>query len=125
VERAGPTVAQHAADVSGALAPHTAELSSDIYELIVREIPQLRSDSRVLTLREASVAENVATVLHILQHGIDLDRSTLRQPLRNTPAGWPNEAARWPRCCVPTASARPASNTGACGNSGGTPTTPR
>jgi hypothetical protein len=74
VERAGPTVAQHAADVSGALAPHTAELSSDIYELIVREIPQLRADSRVLTLLEASVAENVATVLHILQHGIDLDR---------------------------------------------------
>jgi DNA-binding PucR family transcriptional regulator len=74
VERAGPTVAQHAADVSGALAPHTAELSSDIYELILREIPQLRGDSRVLTLLEASVAENVATVLHILQHGIDLDR---------------------------------------------------
>jgi len=74
VERAGPTVAQHAADVSGALAPHTAELSADIYQLIVREIPQLRADSRVLTLLEASVAENVATVLHILQHGIDLDR---------------------------------------------------
>src|SRR5215211_2904644 len=74
VERAGPTDAQHAADVSGALAPHTAELSADIYELIVREIPQLRADSRVLTLLQASVAENVATVLHILQHGIDLDR---------------------------------------------------
>jgi DNA-binding PucR family transcriptional regulator len=74
VERVRPTVAQHAADVSGALAPHTAELSADIYQLIVREIPQLRADSRVLTLLEASVAENVATVLHILQHGIDLDR---------------------------------------------------
>ena len=74
MERARPTVAQHAADVSGALAPHTAELSADIYQLIVREIPQLRADSRVLTLLEASVAENVATVLHILQHGIDLDR---------------------------------------------------
>jgi hypothetical protein len=73
VERASPTVAQHAADVSGALAPHTAELSADIYQLIVREIPQLRTDRRVLTLLEASVAENVATVLHILQHGIDLD----------------------------------------------------
>jgi hypothetical protein len=74
VERVRPTVAQHAADVSGALAPHTAELSADIYQLIVREIPQLRADSRVLTLLEASVAKNVATVLHILQHGIDLDR---------------------------------------------------
>jgi hypothetical protein len=74
VERAGPTVAQHAADVSGAVAPHTAELSADIYGLVVREIPQLRTDRRVLTLLEASVAENVATGLHILQHGIDLDR---------------------------------------------------
>jgi DNA-binding PucR family transcriptional regulator len=74
VERARPTVAQHAADVAGALVPHTAELSADLYQLIVREIPQLRADSRVLALLEASVAENVATVLHILQHGIDLDR---------------------------------------------------
>jgi DNA-binding PucR family transcriptional regulator len=74
VERASPIVAQHAADVSSALAPRSAELSADIYQLIVRDIPQLRTDSRVLALLEASVAENVATVLHILQHGIDLDR---------------------------------------------------
>jgi hypothetical protein len=71
VERASPAVAQHAAEVAGALAPHTAELSVDIYQLIVRDIPQLRSDHRILALLEASVAENVATVLHILQHGID------------------------------------------------------
>jgi DNA-binding PucR family transcriptional regulator len=74
VDQASPTVAERAADVAGALAPHSAELSADIYALIVREIPQLRTDSRVLALLEASVAENVATVLHILQHGIDLDR---------------------------------------------------
>ncbi len=74
VDRASPTVAQSAADVSGALGPRTAEVSADIYDLIVREIPQLRTDSQVLTLLEASVTENVATVLHILQHGIDLDR---------------------------------------------------
>jgi len=66
-------VAQSAADVAGALAPRTAELSADIYDLIVREIPQLRADSRVLTLLEASVGENVATMLHVLQHGIDID----------------------------------------------------
>jgi len=75
VDRASPTVAQSAADVSGALGPRTAEVSADIYDLIVREIPQLRTDSQVLTLLEASVTENVATVLHILQHGIDLDRA--------------------------------------------------
>jgi DNA-binding PucR family transcriptional regulator len=48
-------------------------MSADIYGLIVREIPQLRGDKRVLTLLEASVGENVATLLHVIQHGIDLD----------------------------------------------------
>jgi hypothetical protein len=72
VDRASPAAAQSAAaGVAGALA--TSELSADIYHLIVRQIPQLGTDSRVLTLLEASVGENVATVLHILQHGIDID----------------------------------------------------
>ena len=73
MEQASPTVAERAADVAGALAPYSAELSADIYGLIVREIPQLGTDNRILALLEASVAENVATVLHILQHSIDLD----------------------------------------------------
>src|SRR2546423_7716252 len=69
-----PSVAQSASDVAAALRPRTAELSADIYDLIVREIADLRMDSRVLTLLEASVGENVATVLHVLQHGIDTER---------------------------------------------------
>jgi hypothetical protein len=72
VDQSGLSAAQNAADVSGALASRTAEISADIYDLIVREIPQLRSDQRVLDLLDASVGENVAAVLHILQHGIDL-----------------------------------------------------
>jgi DNA-binding PucR family transcriptional regulator len=48
-------------------------MSADIYDLIVREIPQLRGDKRVVTLLEASVGENVATLLHIIQHGIELE----------------------------------------------------
>ena len=74
MDRASPTVVLSAAEVAGALVPYTAELSADIYQLIVREIPQLHTDGRVLALLEASVAENVATVLHILQHGIDPDQ---------------------------------------------------
>jgi hypothetical protein len=49
-------------------------MSVDIYQLIVQEIAPLRGDRGVLTLLEASVAENVATMVHILQHGIDLDK---------------------------------------------------
>src|SRR6266511_2696132 len=73
VDRSSPTVAHSAAEVAGALAPRIAELSAEIYDLIVRDIPQLRADRRVLTLLEASVGENVATVLHVQQHGIDMD----------------------------------------------------
>ena len=68
------SAADSVSEVSGALVPRTAEMSRDIYELIVRDIPQLRDDKRVLTLLEASVGENVATILHILQHGIDLEK---------------------------------------------------
>ena len=71
VERAA---AESAAGVAGALAPRVADLSADIYKLIVREIPQLGRDPRILALLEASVDENVATVLHILRHEIDLDQ---------------------------------------------------
>ena len=73
MDRSSPSVAQSASDVSGALTPRAAEISADIYQLIVREIPQLRGDRRVLALLEASVGENVATVLHVMQHGIDLE----------------------------------------------------
>jgi DNA-binding PucR family transcriptional regulator len=72
VDESSLSAAQNAADVSGALASRTGEISADIYDLIVREIPQLRSDQRVLTLLDASVGENVGTLLHVLQHGIDL-----------------------------------------------------
>jgi PucR C-terminal helix-turn-helix domain/GGDEF-like domain len=74
VDRSSPSVEQSAADVSGALTLRAAEMSADIYQLIMREIPQLRGDKRVLTLLEASVGENVATLLHVLEHGIDLEK---------------------------------------------------
>ena len=74
MDRSSPSAAESASAVSAALDPRAAEMSADIYGLIVREIPQLRSDKRVLALLESSVAENVATVLHILQHDIDLEK---------------------------------------------------
>ena len=73
VDRSSPSVAQSASDVSGALTPRAAEISADIYQLIAREIPQLRADGRVMALLEASVGENVTTALHVIQHGIDLE----------------------------------------------------
>src|SRR5205823_868037 len=72
MDSSSASAAQNAADVAGALAPRTDEISTDVYQLIVDEIPELRTDIRVLALLSASVAENVATVLHVLQHGIEV-----------------------------------------------------
>ena len=74
MDRSSPSAAESASEVSAALVPRTAEMSADIYQLIVRDIPHLRDDKRVLALLEASVGENVATMLHILQHRIDLEK---------------------------------------------------
>ena len=67
-----PPASQRAPEVATTLAGRVGEVSADVYQLIVREIPQLRADSRVLALLDASVAENVSTALHILQHDIDV-----------------------------------------------------
>src|ERR1700684_4042181 len=45
---------------------------ADVYETIVREIPQLREDKPVLALLASSVDSNVETCLQIVQHRIDL-----------------------------------------------------
>src|SRR2546429_5582220 len=70
---AAESTSESTSEVSAALVPRSAELAEDIYHLIVQEIPALHRDGRVLALLEASVAENVSTMLHVLQHGIDLE----------------------------------------------------
>ena len=67
-----PAVTELMAGVSAALTPRGTDLSTDVYEVILREIPQLRADRPLLTLLAASVDDNIATCLHVLQHGIDL-----------------------------------------------------
>jgi hypothetical protein len=50
MSRPNLSAAESASAVSAALVPRSAELSADIYRLIVREIPALRGDQRVLAL---------------------------------------------------------------------------
>ena len=96
VDRSSPSVAQSASEVSAALTPRAAEISADIYHLIVQKIPQLRDDRRVLALLEASIEENVTTVLHIMQHEIDLEKV-------HTPAAAEEYARRLAQRGVPCA----------------------
>ena len=59
-------------DVAAAVSRQAAAVSGDVYEVILREIPELRDDKPVLALLASSVDSNVDTCLQIMQHRIDL-----------------------------------------------------
>ena len=68
----GPAVADLVADVAAAVSRRAAAVSEDVYEVVLREIPELRDDKPVLALLSSSVHSNVGTCLQIMQHRIDL-----------------------------------------------------
>jgi DNA-binding PucR family transcriptional regulator len=77
-----PAVAELMANVAAAVGRRGAAVSEDVYEAILREIPQLRDDKPVLTLLASSVDGNVDTCLQIMQHRIDL--AAVRAPAAAT-----------------------------------------
>jgi hypothetical protein len=68
----GPEVAELVADVAAAVSRRAAAVSEDVYEVVLREVPELRDDKSVLDLLSSSVHSNVGTCLQIMQHQIDL-----------------------------------------------------
>lgn len=52
---------------------HLAEVSRDVWEHLLIEIPQIRGDDVVERILLASVKENVATLLHIFENDIPLE----------------------------------------------------
>ena len=68
----GPAVAELMAGVAAAVSRRAAAVSEDVYEVILREIPELHDDQAVLALLASSVQSNVGTCLQIMQHQIDL-----------------------------------------------------
>jgi DNA-binding PucR family transcriptional regulator len=56
-------------DVSAAVGARQVELSHEIWRRITASMPELRDDATLEKLLNASVAENVTTVLHALEHG--------------------------------------------------------
>jgi hypothetical protein len=67
-----PASAGLMSDVAAAVSRQVAAVSADVYEVIIREIPELRDDKPVLALLASSVDSNVGTCLQIMQHRIDL-----------------------------------------------------
>ncbi|MDX2701303.1 helix-turn-helix domain-containing protein [Streptomyces sp. PA03-6a] len=52
---------------------HLSAVSRDIGQNLIAEIPDLRGDETVVKILQASVTENVATLLHIFENDIPLD----------------------------------------------------
>ncbi|MGP8304262.1 PucR family transcriptional regulator [Streptomyces inhibens] len=69
-----PEAAKQLSVVAENVGSHLPEVSRDIGEYVIAEIPELRGDATVIKILQASVAENVATLLHIFENGISLDK---------------------------------------------------
>jgi PucR C-terminal helix-turn-helix domain/GGDEF-like domain len=60
------------ASTAAAVSRRVAEVCEDVYEVTLREIPELHDDQAVLALFTSSIHSNVGTCLQIMQHQIDL-----------------------------------------------------
>jgi hypothetical protein len=59
--------------VASGVAAHISEVSQDVWELVIAEIPQLRGDEIILNILKASVEENIATLLHVFENDMPLE----------------------------------------------------
>lgn len=65
---------ERTAQVGAAISGRLAETSKDLTERLAADIEELRGDRYIEDLLRASIESNLDTVLHVLQHDIDLDR---------------------------------------------------
>jgi hypothetical protein len=56
--------------LGAAVEKHLLELTHDIWQLLTSDIPELRGEDIVEKLLDASVQENVATLLHMFEYGL-------------------------------------------------------
>jgi DNA-binding PucR family transcriptional regulator len=70
MEGGDATIAAELSAVAATVAGNVPELSSEIWALLTQDIPELRGDQIVEKLLDASIEENVATLLHVFEHGL-------------------------------------------------------
>jgi hypothetical protein len=78
VDNEDPAAAELMARVAATVSRQTATVSANVYEVILRDIPELHDDKAVLSLLASSVDSNVGTCLQMMQHQIEL--SAVRAP---------------------------------------------
>jgi PucR C-terminal helix-turn-helix domain/GGDEF-like domain len=71
-------VTELVAGIAAAVSRRAAMVSADVYEVILRDIPELRNDKTLLDLLTSSVDSNIGTCLQVLRHQIEL--STVQAP---------------------------------------------
>nr|WTB28889.1 helix-turn-helix domain-containing protein [Streptomyces sp. NBC_00830] len=69
-----PEAAKQLSVVAENVGSHLTEVSRDVGEYVIAEIPELRGDATVVKIMQASVAENVATLLHVFENDIPLGK---------------------------------------------------
>jgi DNA-binding PucR family transcriptional regulator len=67
-----PRAREGVAAVAAVLSGRLAAIAAEVQALIEREVPALRDDQRVVAMLQASVVENITTVVHVLRHDIDV-----------------------------------------------------
>jgi hypothetical protein len=73
VVESAAAVERELSDVCAAVGARQTELTREIWRGITASMPELRDDDTIEKLLNSSVAENVTTVLHALEHGTSID----------------------------------------------------
>ncbi|MFE4824152.1 PucR family transcriptional regulator [Streptomyces sp. NPDC056704] len=68
-----PEAAKQLSVVAENVGSHLSEVSRDIVEHVTAKVPELRGEATVIKILQASIAENVATLLHVFENDISLD----------------------------------------------------
>jgi DNA-binding PucR family transcriptional regulator len=97
VDGAGPPTDREVAAAAAAVNLRLVEVSRDIWQRLLDDIPELNGDDALVSLLAASVQANVATLLHVLEHGmapdtIDAPATTIEYANRVAQRGIPLNA---------------------------------
>ncbi|MER6121910.1 helix-turn-helix domain-containing protein [Streptomyces sp. NPDC001795] len=67
-----PEAAKQLSVVAENVGSHLSEVSRDIVEHVTAKVPELGRDTTVIKVLQASITENIATVLHVFENDISL-----------------------------------------------------
>jgi DNA-binding PucR family transcriptional regulator len=70
MEPGGDAAERELSSVAAAVGQQLLELTHDIWQLLTGDIPELRGDDLVEKLLDSSIQANVATLLHMFEHGL-------------------------------------------------------